>query len=133
MSAEEGAAFAAEHDLVFMETSAKTAHNVEEAFINTARAIYGKIEQGVFDVSNEVRQTEQSATARNHRAAHHAVSDAALRADVRHQGGLRRGRRRGRRHRAAGRVGAGSRKVVLLLSAAHCTGARARPACTATL
>jgi len=55
VSAEEGAAFAAEHDLVFMETSAKTAHNVEEAFINTARAIYGKIEQGVFDVSNEVR------------------------------------------------------------------------------
>ena len=55
MSAEEGAAFAAEHGLVFMETSAKTAHNVEEAFINTARAIYTKIEQGVFDVSNEVR------------------------------------------------------------------------------
>ena len=36
-----------------METSAKTAHNVEEAFINTARKIYEKIEQGVFDVSNE--------------------------------------------------------------------------------
>ena len=54
MSAEEGAAFAAEHGLVFMETSAKTAHNVEEAFINTARAIHTKIEQGVFDVSNEV-------------------------------------------------------------------------------
>ena len=55
VSAEEGAAFAAEHGLVFMETSAKTAHNVEEAFINTARAIHTKIEQGVFDVSNEVR------------------------------------------------------------------------------
>ena len=40
---------------MFMETSAKTAHNVEEAFINTARAIHTKIEQGVFDVSNEVR------------------------------------------------------------------------------
>ena len=36
-----------------METSAKTAHNVEEAFINTASNIYTKIEQGVFDVSNE--------------------------------------------------------------------------------
>lgn len=56
VSTEEGAAFATEHGLVFMETSAKTAHNVEEAFINTARAIHGKIEQGVFDVSNEVRQ-----------------------------------------------------------------------------
>jgi len=30
-----------------METSAKTAHNVEEAFIHTARKIYEKIEQGV--------------------------------------------------------------------------------------
>ena len=27
-----------------------------QAFINTARKIYKKIEQGVFDVSNEVRQ-----------------------------------------------------------------------------
>ena len=34
---EEGEAFAREHGLIFMETSAKTAANVEEAFINTAR------------------------------------------------------------------------------------------------
>merc|ERR1712093_520067 len=53
VTTEEGEAFAQEHGLVFMETSAKTAHNVEEAFINTARKIYDKIEQGVFDVSNE--------------------------------------------------------------------------------
>eukprot|EP00191_Tetraselmis_sp_GSL018_P013822 CAMPEP_0177582398 /NCGR_PEP_ID=MMETSP0419_2-20121207/2716_1 /TAXON_ID=582737 /ORGANISM="Tetraselmis sp., Strain GSL018" /LENGTH=108 /DNA_ID=CAMNT_0019071617 /DNA_START=648 /DNA_END=971 /DNA_ORIENTATION=- len=53
VSTEEGEAFAKEHGLVFLETSAKTAHNVEEAFINTARKIYEKIEQGVFDVSNE--------------------------------------------------------------------------------
>ena len=38
-----------------METSAKTAANVEEAFINTAREIYQKIQDGVFDVTNEVR------------------------------------------------------------------------------
>jgi len=38
---------------VFMETSAKTAHNVEDAFINTAAKIYQKIEEGIFDVSNE--------------------------------------------------------------------------------
>ena len=38
-----------------METSAKTAANVEEAFINTAREIYEKIQEGVFDVHNEVR------------------------------------------------------------------------------
>ena len=36
-----------------MEASAKTAHNVEEAFVNTAKQIYGKIQEGVFDVSNE--------------------------------------------------------------------------------
>ena len=51
---EEGEAFAREHGLVFMETSAKTAANVEEAFINTAREIYDKIQEGVFDVHNEV-------------------------------------------------------------------------------
>jgi len=53
VSTEEGEQFAKEHGLVFLETSAKTAHNVEEAFINTARKIYEKIETGVFDVSNE--------------------------------------------------------------------------------
>lgn len=54
MKREEGEAFAREHGLVFMETSAKTAANVEEAFINTAREIYEKIQEGVFDVHNEV-------------------------------------------------------------------------------
>ena len=38
---------------MFLETSAKTALNVEEAFINTARAIHAKIASGAFDVSNE--------------------------------------------------------------------------------
>ena len=51
---EEGEAFAREHGLVFMETSAKTAAGVEEAFINTAREIYDKIQEGVFDINNEV-------------------------------------------------------------------------------
>ena len=37
---EEGEAFAREHGLIFMETSAKTAANVEEAFINTARLVF---------------------------------------------------------------------------------------------
>lgn len=52
---EEGEAFAREHGLVFMETSAKTATNVEEAFINTAKVIYEKIQEGVFDINNEVK------------------------------------------------------------------------------
>lgn len=50
---EEGEAFAREHGLVFMETSARTAANVEEAFINTAKEIYEKIQEGVFDINNE--------------------------------------------------------------------------------
>jgi hypothetical protein len=54
---EEGEAFAREHGLIFMETSAKTAANVEEAFINTAKEIYEKIQEGVFDINNEVCYT----------------------------------------------------------------------------
>jgi len=53
---EEGEAFAREHGLIFMETSAKTAANVEEAFIGTAKEIYQKIQDGVFDINNEVRE-----------------------------------------------------------------------------
>ena len=122
VTTEEGEQFAKEHGLVFLETSAKTAHNVEEArlpprathclacavshakcrpvpcgrvlllavqgrpsradvkhcwgaceqaFINTARKIYEKIEAGVFDVSNEVRARccqEYSCSMRHRRA-----------------------------------------------------------------
>jgi len=50
---EEGETFAREHGLIFMETSAKTAANVEEAFIGTAKEIYEKIQEGVFDINNE--------------------------------------------------------------------------------
>ncbi|CAL5390843.1 unnamed protein product [Camellia sinensis] len=53
VSTEEGEQFAKEHGLIFMEASAKTAQNVEEAFISTAATIYKKIQDGVFDISNE--------------------------------------------------------------------------------
>jgi len=53
VSTEEGKAFAEEHGLIFMETSAKTAQNVEQAFINTADKIHENIQTGVIDVSNE--------------------------------------------------------------------------------
>ena len=50
---EEGEAFAREHGLIFIEISAKSAANVEEAFINTAREIYDKMQARIFDINNE--------------------------------------------------------------------------------
>ena len=50
---DEGAQFAKEHNLIFLETSAKTAANVEEAFVRTAQSIYENIQDGVYDVTNE--------------------------------------------------------------------------------
>ena len=53
VSTKEGEAFAQEHGLVFLETSAKTAANVESAFIKTAENIYEKIKDGHYDPSRE--------------------------------------------------------------------------------
>ena len=52
VSVEEGEMFARENGLLFVEASAKTAVNVDEAFNATARAIAKKIEDGL-DVKNE--------------------------------------------------------------------------------
>ncbi|OZJ02594.1 hypothetical protein BZG36_03649 [Bifiguratus adelaidae] len=49
---EEGEKFAKENSLLFMETSAKAADNVEEAFVKTAEDIYGKIQRGEFEMGN---------------------------------------------------------------------------------
>ncbi|CAF3806178.1 unnamed protein product [Rotaria magnacalcarata] len=51
---EEGEAFAQKHEIMFMETSAKTATNVEEVFVSTAFKIYDKIKTGVIDPTNEM-------------------------------------------------------------------------------
>ncbi|EER16120.1 RAB-2,4,14, putative [Perkinsus marinus ATCC 50983] len=54
VSYDEGAKFARDNNLIFLEASAKTAQNVEEAFLQTARKIYENILAGVYDLSNEV-------------------------------------------------------------------------------
>jgi len=53
VSTEEGKAFAEANNLIFLETSAKTAYNVESAFISTAENIHGKIVSCEIDVTNE--------------------------------------------------------------------------------
>eukprot|EP00924_Labyrinthula_sp_SR-Ha-C_P004557 maker-scaffold_1-snap-gene-4.21-mRNA-1 protein AED:0.12 eAED:0.12 QI:0/1/0.8/1/1/1/5/73/220 len=53
VTTEEGQKFAQDNNLIFMETSAKTAANVEEAFVNTAKKIHENISTGVYDVANE--------------------------------------------------------------------------------
>eukprot|EP00123_Amoebidium_parasiticum_P009002 comp19147_c0_seq1/m.21821 comp19147_c0_seq1/g.21821 ORF comp19147_c0_seq1/g.21821 comp19147_c0_seq1/m.21821 type:complete len:212 (-) comp19147_c0_seq1:586-1221(-) len=48
---EEAKQFADQHGLMFLETSAKTGDNVEEAFLTTARTIYQHVQDGVLDLN----------------------------------------------------------------------------------
>merc|ERR1711935_1051363 len=59
---EEGEQFASEHSLVFMETSAKTSANVEEAFIDTAKQIYEKNPAGDFRHQKRIKRNQSRAT-----------------------------------------------------------------------
>ena len=45
----EASKFAQDHDLMFLETSARTGENVEEVFLKCARTILSKIESGQLD------------------------------------------------------------------------------------
>lgn len=50
---EMGEQFAKENGMIFLETSAKTALNVEEAFVKTASCIYKKIQSKQIDPTND--------------------------------------------------------------------------------
>ena len=54
MSTAEGQKAAQENNLLFVETSAKTAEHVETAFLETATMIYNKVEKGEIDITSEV-------------------------------------------------------------------------------
>ncbi|KAH9742587.1 ras-related protein RABB1b [Citrus sinensis] len=53
VSKEEGEQFAKENGLLFLEASARTAQNVEEAFIKTAAKILQNIQEGALDAVND--------------------------------------------------------------------------------
>lgn len=54
ISYKEGELFAQEHGMLFMETSAKNASNVDAAFTEVATMIYKKIESGEINVNEQV-------------------------------------------------------------------------------
>jgi Ras-related protein Rab-2A len=53
VSTAEGEKFAADHGLIFLETSAKTAANVEEAFVRTAAKIHDNIVKNLYDIRSD--------------------------------------------------------------------------------
>lgn len=53
VSTEEGQEFAEKHNLIFFETSAKTAQNVEQAFVQSAVVINENIKNAQYDLRTE--------------------------------------------------------------------------------
>eukprot|EP00180_Rhodochaete_pulchella_P000389 Plantae.Rhodophyta-Rhodochaete_pulchella.ctg12728.p1 GENE.Plantae.Rhodophyta-Rhodochaete_pulchella.ctg12728~~Plantae.Rhodophyta-Rhodochaete_pulchella.ctg12728.p1 ORF type:complete len:212 (+),score=41.65 Plantae.Rhodophyta-Rhodochaete_pulchella.ctg12728:324-959(+) len=65
VSRESGEEFAKEHGLLFLETSAKSNSNVEDAFLTTAKAIYDKVKAGELDLTSEQHGVKVGATNAN--------------------------------------------------------------------
>jgi hypothetical protein len=53
VTVQEAKEFAEQNNLLFIEASAKSGHNVDAAYINTAKEILSKIENAEYDLSNE--------------------------------------------------------------------------------
>ena len=62
VSYKEGELFAQEHGMLFIETSAKSSQNVDEAFTTVAKTIYDKIEDGTLDIDEQQVQLNAIAT-----------------------------------------------------------------------
>ncbi|KAA8499555.1 Ras-related protein Rab-2A [Porphyridium purpureum] len=60
---ENGEAFAKQHGLLFIETSAKDNINVDEAFMQTAGMIYEKVKEGTLDLNSEQHGVKLGGTA----------------------------------------------------------------------
>jgi len=60
VSYEEASNFAKENGLIFLETSAKTGENVEEAFLKTAKLIFQSVQDGSVDVSTDAGITKKT-------------------------------------------------------------------------
>lgn len=64
---EEGEYFAKHHKCKFLETSAKSGYNIDEAFAMIARDIHGKIESGAIQISSDFEGVK-SGLVRSHSA-----------------------------------------------------------------
>ncbi|ETO36317.1 Rab2/RabB-family small GTPase [Reticulomyxa filosa] len=64
VSIEEGQTFAKENGLMFLETSAKSAHNVDEvfAFVKPTMQIYQRMKQGLCDTKDILNKSEYNTT-----------------------------------------------------------------------
>ncbi len=63
VSREEAEAFARANSLKYIETSAKTAENVDTAFLSSAQEIYDKIKRGELYLESEEEKKSNSASA----------------------------------------------------------------------